>query len=85
MFMDSTNENKMSQKCCSVFKKLCSMKVKDDLDLKMSVISDDGSVCFDKQIKSSGSFELMKTVAALAAIVLIMSAACSLCRCIKKN
>ena len=81
--MDRSNQNKISEKLCCAFRKLCGMKVKDDLDFKMSVISDDGSVCFDKRIKSNTEFSLMKTLAILAALIFIMSAACSLCRIIR--
>ena len=83
--MDNMPENKMTDKCCAVFKKLCSMKIKDDLDFGMSVVSDDGSVCFEKRIKSTTEFDLMKTLAVLAAVIVVMSTACSIGCWLKKN
>ncbi len=64
--------------------KLCSMKVKDSLDLSMSITSKDKkdgltSNCFYKKITSDTEFNLMKMLAAGAAVALTVSMMCVLC------
>ena len=88
--MDSSAENKMSTKCCSMLKKLCSMKIKDDLDFSMTVTAEDDNgsgeeTCFNKRIKSNTELSLVKTLGAIAAIIIVISTACSVCCCLKKN
>lgn len=87
--MDSSNENKMSEKCCSAMKKLCSMKIKDNLDFGMTITAEDENggeaVCFNKRIKSDTEFSLVKTLGVIAAIVVTISLACSIGCCMKKN
>ena len=83
--MDSLCENKIGGKCCSLFKKLCSARVKDSLDFNMSVVLDDGEVCFDKSIKSNTDFSLMKTLGAAAVIIAVISAVCAVCGCLKNK
>ena len=81
----------MMSKLKDCAKKLCSMKVRDNLDLSMSITADEGdleTVYFDKKIKSNTEFSLAK-----ALCVMLMAGACiwvlcflwSLCCVFKKK
>ena len=77
-------------KCKNAIKKLCSMKVKDSLDFKMTVSCKDSdsaeeSECFTKTIKSDSEFSLMKTFGAIMIVGGGISLICSLCSLFKKN
>lgn len=90
--MDSIAENKMMCKVKSCAKKLCSMKVKDDLDFTVSLTADeDGaheSTCFEKRITSKTEFSLMKALSALmiaGVCIWALCFLCSLCSVLKKK
>ena len=81
----------MMSKLKDCAKKLCSMKVRDNLDFSMSITADEGdleTVYFDKKIKSNTEFSLAK-----ALCVMLMAGACiwvlcflwSLCCVFKKK
>ena len=77
-----------SDKRCGIIKKLCSMKIKDSFDFKMSVSCDDGNgetECFSKSMGGITEFNLMKTVAVFLIAGGALSLVCSLCSAFKKN
>ena len=82
--MDSIAENKVACKFTDCMKKLCSMKVKDDMDFSFSITAKDGEdeaekVCFGKRIKSNTEFSLVKALGILAAVILGIKLICTLC------
>lgn len=89
--MDNISQNKAM--CCvrSCIKKLCSMKIKDDLDFSMSLTADedDGEkVYFDKKIKSNTEFSLCKALGAMLVAGVCVWVLCflwSLCCIFKKK
>ncbi len=84
--MDNIAKKDMMQKCKGCFKKLKSLKVKDSMDISMTVDSGDGnSPCFSKTIKSTSEFNLVKTVGVLMLIVGGFTLVCSLCSLIKRS
>lgn len=92
MFMDSCTENKADSKCCSLFKKLCSAKIKDDIDISMTITAGDNenddtdkTPCFTKRIKSSSEFSLLKALGVFATVMVVLSSACGICQCFKKK
>lgn len=81
-------EKSTSGKCHGIMKKLCTMKVRDSFDFKMSVTCDDGNgeaECFSKAMGGTTEFDLMKTVAAFLIAGGALSLVCSLCSMFKKN
>lgn len=88
--IDNSTKNDVMCKCKSALGKLCSMKVKDSLDFKMTVTSDSGdgsgeTECFSKTIKSDSDFSLIKTVGILMLIGGGISLLCSMCSFFKKK
>ena len=64
--------------------KLCSMKVKDNLDFSMTVTSknDGGSdaPCFEKRITSNTEFELVKLVWIVALVGTVIGVICAIAK-----
>lgn len=77
-------------KCKNAMQKLCSMKIRDSLDFKMSITcSEDDEMCdnecFTKTISSTSEFSLIKTLGAFMLIGGAISLICALCSISKKN
>ena len=90
--MDSIAENKMMCKLKSCIKKLCSMKVKDDLDFSMTVTCEEDGLpeasCFEKRISSRTEFSLLKALGVLmiaGVCIWVLCFLCSLCSVLKKK
>lgn len=82
--MDSMAENKNAVTLADCMKKLCSMKVKDDMDFSFSVTAKEGEdgqekICFGKRIKSNTEFSLVKALGIIAAVALGIKLICTLC------
>jgi hypothetical protein len=72
-----------------MLKKLCSLRIRDSLDFKMSVVGkdegDSGEVEYcTKQIKSDSEYELVRSLGIVAAVCVCVSLVCSVCSLIKK-
>jgi hypothetical protein len=72
-----------------MLKKLCSLRIRDSLDFKMSVVGKDESGSGEveycaKQIKSDSEYELVRTLGIVAAVCVCVSLVCSVCSLIKK-
>lgn len=84
----ATNECKKDALCKrmrDMIKKICSCKIKEEMDLSLSLIPDEnGNEELSKHIKSSGEFKLVKTAAILAAMAVAVSAICCVCSLFKK-
>lgn len=85
----TSEKSDIACKCGSMLKDLCAIKIRNSLDLKMSVVgkSDDGSseveYC-NKHINDSSEFSLIRTLGVVAAIGVGISLICSVCSLIKK-
>ena len=82
-------ESPVLNKCGNMLDKLCSLKIRDSLDFKMSVIGKDengsGEVEYcNKQIKDSSEYSLVRALGVAAAIGIGISLICSVCSLIKK-
>lgn len=87
--MNSPEASNALAKLKSCTDKLCSMKVKDNLDFSMTVTSKNDSGededCFYKKITSNTEFSLLKIAAVAAAMGLALSLICSVCSMTKKK
>ena len=78
-------------RCKSYMKKLCSMKVKDDLDFSMTISCPDengDTSCFNKRITSNTEFSLIKALGVILAVgstIWMLCFLCSLCSVFKKK
>lgn len=76
-------------KCESLLKKLCSARIRSDLDLKMSVVGkgengeDEVEYCA-KRIKDDSECELVRALGVAAAMCIGISLICSVCSLIKR-
>lgn len=92
--MDCMNESTgilcKAKKC---MRKLCSMRVKDSVDLSLTIESEknaegDREPCFEKRIRSDTDFNLVKALSVLMAVgvcISLLCLVCSLCSLPKKK
>ncbi len=77
--MNTQSVEGMMCKAKDCMKKLCDMKMRDNLDFSVSLGDGKGGSCFSKSFKSDTEFSVVKCVAALAAMGIAMSAICCAC------
>lgn len=76
---DMPEKSSISSRMCGCISRLCSMRVKDSMDISIEVAPPEGAPCLTKRIKSDGEFMLMKGLGMLLAVGAALSLLCLFC------